>query len=393
MSLFYRGTSENISYQSLIDSINASDVFYVEYKASSFVSFCINLLTGIINQKNIVLVDLESPGEIENPQPLKNEVKIKNAAELIEKVMASTSEIGIYSSGSEGPPKLIYQPIARLAKSVRVEERYRDRSWGFTYNPAHSAGIQVLLQVLANSGTLVDLHLTRRKDIIAQMTSSGLDYISGTPTFYRMLAPFDFEIPSVKSVTLNGEKSTMALIDHMKQVFPNARIRNIYGSTEAGPLMSSETDVFTVPERLMGKLKVEDDQLYFHNSIVSNSVGKSEWYPSGDLVELVETSPMMLRFISRKSRIINVGGHNVNPQHIEEALLTIEGIRDARVFGKENALIGNLLEAEVVVMEDYTYTEKDLMDALRLKFPPYKVPRIIRFVTAIKTGRTGKKLM
>lgn len=393
MSLFYRGTSENISYQSLIDSINASDVFYVVYKASSFVSFCINLLTGIINQKNIVLVDLESPGEIENPQALKNEVKIRNAAELIEKVMASSSEIGIYSSGSEGPPKLIYQPIARLAKSVRIEERYRDRSWGFTYNPAHSAGIQVLLQVLANRGTLVDLHLTRRQDIIAQMTSSGLDYISGTPTFYRMLAPFDFEIPSVKSVTLNGEKSTMALIDHMKQVFPNARIRNIYGSTEAGPLMSSETDVFTVPERLVGKLKVEDDQLYFHNSIVSNSVGKSEWYPSGDLVELVDSSPMMVRFISRKSRIINVGGHNVNPQHVEEALLAIDGIRDARVFGKENALIGNLLEAEVVVMEDYTYTEKDLMDALRLKFPPYKVPRIIRFVTAIKTGRTGKKLM
>ena len=249
------------------------------------------------------------------------------------------------------------------------------------------------MQVLANSGTLVDLHLTRRQDIIALMTLSQLDYISGTPTFYRMLAPFDFEIPSVKSVTLNGEKSTMALIDHMKQVFPCARIRNIYGSTEAGPLMSSETDVFTVPERLMGKLKVEDDQLYFHNSIVSNSVGKSDWYPSGDLVELVETSPMMLRFISRKSRIINVGGHNVNPQHIEEALLAIEGIRDARVFGKENALIGNLLEAEVVVMEDYAYTEKDLMDALRLKFPPYKVPRIIRFVTAIKTGRTGKKLM
>ena len=393
MSLFYRGTSEQISYHSLIDSINANSEFYVEYKASSFVSFCINLLTGILNQKNIVLVDLESPGEIENTCVLKNEVKISNAAELIDKVMASSSEIGIYSSGSEGPPKLIYQPIARLAKSVRIEERYRDRSWGFTYNPAHSAGIQVLLQVLANSGTLVDLHLTRRQDIIAQMTSSGLDYISGTPTFYRMLAPFDFEIPSVKSVTLNGEKSTMALIDHMKQVFPNARIRNIYGSTEAGPLMSSETDVFTVPERLMGKLKVEDDQLYFHNSIVSNSVGMSEWYPSGDLVELLDSSPMMVRFISRKSRIINVGGHNVNPQHIEEALLAIEGIRDARVFGKENALIGNLLEAEVVIMEDYAYTEKDLMDDLRLRFPPYKVPRIIRFVAAIKTGRTGKKLM
>lgn len=393
MPVFYKGVNDEITYAALVDNINATPYFYPEYKAQSYADFVFNLLVGIVNNQDIVLKDFLAPEINKSEQKIQVAIKLDSVKELIEKITFSSSKVGVYSSGSEGPPKLIYQPIQRLMQSVRIEDRYQNTSWGFTYNPVHSAGIQVLLQVLANVSTLIDLHEGRRDDLLVLMQTSSLDYISGTPTFYRMLAPFDFAISSVKSVTLNGEKSTLGLINEVKKIFPNARIRNIYGSTEAGPLMSSETDIFTVPLRLRDKLKVLDEELFFHHTIVSNSVGQLEWYPSGDLVEVLGEDPLRMRFISRKSRVINVGGHNVNPQHIEELLLEYPGIKDARVYGKENALIGQLLQAELVLIDGYEYTEVEILDKMRSQLASYKIPRIIRFIDEMKTGRTGKKLI
>jgi len=188
---------------------------------------------------------------------------------------------------------------------------------------------------------------------------------------------------------LNGEKSTVELIENVKSCFPNARVRNIYGSTEAGPLMSSETTIFLIPNRLTGKVKIEESELHLHKSLVSKSANDKEWYPTGDLVEVVGVDPLTIKFISRKSRILNVGGQNVNPQEIEEVLLEHPKVRDVRVFGRKSKMVGNLISAEV--RSGIECTEKELMDYCKEHLANYKVPRIIRFVQKIETGRTGKK--
>lgn len=377
------------SYEQLIRGVNTIEVVSTAYRASDYRDFVINTIAALVHGIDIQLVDYRNTvGEVQEEITKVNDKNL-SVSSLIHSVKESRSKVGIFSSGTEGNPKLVYQPVSRLLKSVRIDDIYTGSVWGFAYNPSHSAGIQMLLQVLCNRASLVDLYKCGRSKILDLFSAHRINYLSATPTFYRMLAPYDFRFESVRSITFNGEKSTKELINIVQQCFPNARVRNIYGSTEAGPLMSSETTTFKIPSRLDGKMKIEEGQLLLHNSLISKSINEKEWYPTGDLVEMVNADPLTIKFVSRKSRVLNVGGQNVNPQEIEELLLRHSKVKDVRVFGRKNRMVGNVLSAEVELMEECM--EKELMDYCKEQLANYKVPRIINFVDKIKTGRTGKK--
>jgi len=378
-----------VTYEELLTSINGTTKISEEYRAANYFDFAVNVLTAIVHNQDVVLIDYRNSFVKASTSFIDVSKVDLSMPSMLERIKKSTSKIGIYSSGTEGNPKLIYQPVSRLLQSVRIEGLYENSVWGFTYNPAHSAGIQMLLQVVCNQAAIVDLYKCSRTQVLAQLEDHQVQFLSATPTFYRTLAPYDFKFEAVKSITLNGEKSSQELIDKVKSCFPNARVRNIYGSTEAGPLMSSDSTKFKVPTRLIEKVKIENDELCLHKSLVSRSVESSEWYATGDLVEIVEKDPLTINFVSRRSRIINVGGQNVNPQEVEERLLTHGAVKDSRVYGRKSSLMGHLVVAEVQVMSDVS--EKDLLDYCRQHLTNYKVPRIIKFVELIKVGRTGKK--
>jgi acyl-coenzyme A synthetase/AMP-(fatty) acid ligase len=395
---FYVSDNDRISYANLIERLNETVIVYDYYLAQNYIEFAVNTINAIINNLDITLLDyrnLKYP--IEFGDRIYNEIKasvnnnIDHFDDIVNKVKSSSASVGIYSSGTESKPKLIFQEITRLLQAVRIEDEYANSGWAFTYNPSHSAGIQMLLQVLCNQATLYDMYKSSRDKILKILNEFKINYVSATPTFYRMLAPYNFKIEGVLSVTLNGEKSTNLLIHSVKLVFPNAKIRNIYGSTEAGPLMSSDSTTFIIPQRLIDRIKIDSGQLFLKSSMVSESVQEGEWYATGDLIEVVSEAPLSIKFVSRKSRIVNVGGHNVNPQEIEEILLTHPLIKDARVFGKPSKLIGNVLSAEIQLVIGSYLTEKHLIDFCKSKIVNYKMPRIIKFVSEIKSGNTGKK--
>jgi acyl-coenzyme A synthetase/AMP-(fatty) acid ligase len=390
-TIFYHSQDFVITYNDLINKLNQSAYFYNDYFASNYSDFVANVLLSIVNQQDVILIDYRNFHSKENHSPLANAIEILSLDHLIELIRNSVSQIGIYSSGTEGRPKLIYQSITRLNRSVQIDERYNSSRWAFTYNPSHSAGIQVMLQVIFNKATLFDFYKCSRAYILSTIDKYQVNYLSGTPTFYRMLQPFDFILNNLDGITFNGEKSTPELISALKNIAPNARIRNVYGSTESGPLMSSEGDVFVVPNRLLDKIKIANNELLIHHSIMSSSIDSTqEWYSTGDLVEVVETSPLSISFISRKSRVINVGGQNVNPQEIEEVLLNHPDIFEVQVIPRTHPLIENLITAHIL-KKSIQLTEKDVFDYLKERIAKYKIPRIITFVDEIDIGRTGKK--
>jgi acyl-coenzyme A synthetase/AMP-(fatty) acid ligase len=389
--MFYSSKDITITYEDLILEINRRHECHKYYHANDYIDFIVNVIIGLINNVDICLVDFRNIEKSEEEEGLETVYHhINDKADLVKKIMKSKSSIGIYSSGTEGPPKLIYQSIKRLLKSVQIDEKYNNSIWALTYNPSHSAGIQVFLQVIANKASLCDLYKCSRSYILEQIEGKSISYISGTPTFYRMLAPYDFKFENVVSITLNGEKSTSELIEEVKKSFPSARIRNIYGSTESGPLMSSDTSSFIIPSRLIDKVKIEGEELFIHHSIMSPSINCYEWYGTGDLVEIIRYEPLTINFISRKSRIINVGGQNVNPQEVEEALLLHPDIVEAQIIPRENKFIGNVITA-YIISTNPVLKEKEVIAYLREKIAKYKIPRIINFVSEISIGSTGKK--
>lgn len=392
--LFYQSYTDSFTYSDIIKHISEQTSVEKNYHAENYRDYILSVITALVHNIDITLVDYRNQYKDSNPTLVQiPQLTIHSIDDLINRVSLSTSNIGIYSSGTTADPKLINQPVQRLMKSVRVSEDYTHSRWAFTYNPSHSAGIQVFLQALCNQATLYDLYKCSRTQIINTITEDGITHISATPTFYRMLAPYDFSLSGVKSVTFNGEKSTSDLINSIKAVSPNARVRNIYGSTESGPLMSSESTTFIIPKRLLGKVRIHDHELLIHSDMISQSAQTGEWYHTGDLVEVIQEEPLTIEFNTRKTRILNVGGQNVNPQEVEEMLLLHPMVRDVRVYGRKNKMIGNLVVAEVQALNKESVKEKDLINWCKEHLATYKVPRMIKLVSKIDVGRTGKKLL
>lgn len=137
-------------------------------------------------------------------------------------------------------------------------------------------------------------------------------------------------------------------------------------------------------------MKIANNELLIHTSLMgySNFVD-GEWYNTGDLVEIISENPIRFRFLSRKNEMINVGGYKVNPNEVEDAIRSIEGVINVRVYPKSNSVLGNIICCEVVKNKP-EIDESYIRIKMQAKLQEYKIPRLVRFVDSIGLTRTGK---
>ena len=309
-------------------------------------------------------------------------------------ILNSRSKIGIASSGTTGKPKWVHHRMDTLARSVIISPNHRDDVWGLAYSPDRFAGMQVFLQAICNRNTIVSLLGLPPDEIHAAIETYAITRLSATPTWFRLLVNGNIKHETVRSITVGGEVCHPSLLTELQRVFPNAKFRNIYASTEAGALFHSDADTFIVTEDRKGQLRVEDGQLWLHETLIAESLRGNcvdAFFPTGDEVEIVRESPLTLRVLARRSDWINVGGVKVNPHAVEDALLQIVGIREARVFAQKNSVVGNLVCAEIVLDKEVQYTVTDIRRSLSSQLDNYSIPRIIQFVDKIGISPSGKK--
>jgi acyl-CoA synthetase (AMP-forming)/AMP-acid ligase II len=194
----------------------------------------------------------------------------------------------------------------------------------------------------------------------------------------------------VLRITSGGEKFNTDLQQKITKNFPNAKVTNVYASSEAGTLLASKNDKFYIKVDYKELIKIENNELIIHSSLLGKiDILETEWYKTGDIVEILNYQPLEFIFTNRKNDIINIGGYNVNPQEVEECLLKFNGIQNAMVYSKANTIIGNILCCEII-SSDSEITEKVLRKYLQTQIQEFKIPRLFRFVNEINTTRTGK---
>lgn len=399
--MFLIDNDKAYSYDDLLQSLNMSTEYCPLYKTSDIYSYFVNLIKALAASKPLVLLDSDlNPAEIdgvdENLVNVKEKISpksYKSMGEIVEDIQNSTSEITIFTSGTTGQPKKVLHTVATLTRSVRIGERYVGQTWAYAYNPTHMAGLQVFFQAFENLNTLVNVFNKQRSEVYELINKHHITHISATPTFYRLLLPFEQEYETVVRVTLGGEKSDTHLYENIKKIFPMAKINNVYASTEAGSLFAAKGDCFQIPENIRDKFDVVDDELLIHKSLLGKSDSfkfEGDYYHSGDLIEWVDKESGLFRFKSRKNELINVGGYKVNPGEVENILLSIEGVKQVLVYGKANSILGNVLCADIQLEDGVTLTDVDIKKALRSQLQDFKIPRRIKFVEQMSLTRTGK---
>lgn len=131
-------------------------------------------------------------------------------------------------------------------------------------------------------------------------------------------------------------------------------------------------------------------QGYFNRPEATAAVLKCGRMHSGDIGHV--DADGFIHITGRAKDMIIVGGENVFPREIEDALVQHPAVAEAAVIGVKDPLRGELPVAFVVVLADRKVDENELRTHCRERLAGYKTPREVRIVAELPRGPTGKVL-
>jgi len=396
-------TGRSVSFDQLVEDVKKCTSYNPYCKSGDYYEVFLKIVTSLVLGKEVILLDADfTEDEVEKlvgdvditvtePIIIEETVSVENLMGMITSKTDSW-KVTLFTSGTTGQPKKVSHSFNSIARQAKKSERHADDVWGFAYNPTHMAGLQVFFQALMNKNTIVRLFGFDSKEIISEINKHEITHISATPTFYRLLLPPTDVCLSVRRLTSGGEKFDERTLRQLMSLFPNAKMTNVYASTEAGTLFASKGNEFCIKEDMKDKVCVYESELLIHKSLLAQSDSikfDGDWYHTGDLIEVLCENPLTFHFVSRKTEMINVGGYKVNPTEVEEALRECEGVVDAYVYSKESRIMGKIILCDVVSAGS-SVSEKSIREQLQLKLQEFKIPRMIKFVEHLNVSRTGK---
>jgi len=313
----------------------------------------------------------------------------------------------IPTSGTTNIPKLVSHTFSSLTKStkfnVELGGHYR---WGLVFDIYRFSGIQVFLQSILSGSTLIVVDPAQSmSEMLTLLINKGCNALSATPSFWRkVLMTKESNDLKLERITLGGEIADQNVLQALKQKFKTAKITHIYASTEVGVGFSVTDGKEGFPTsyldgKLSGiKMKVSSDGLLW---IAPSEQGQKYLSPdrmydeegyinTGDLVEIKGDR---VYFLGRDSGAINVGGNKVQPEEVEQILLSSGFLSSAYVYAKKNPMMGLLVCADVIPLNDNSDKKElkaKLLKHCREKLEGFKVPAILKFVKELKTTQSGK---
>ncbi len=311
------------------------------------------------------------------------------------------------TSGTTGIPKIVSHTLASLTRTTKVDiQRGADCRWGLLYDYARFAGLQVVLQAMLSGSTLIAPQLSESlEQQVQELVAGACTHLSATPTLWRkiLMTPSSEQL-ELKQVTLGGEIAEQRVLDALRLRFPKARISHIYASTEAGVGFSVSDGREGFPAHYLDsppgeiELRVLSGKLYVRNpSVQPRYVGTETGFADDqgfvDTGDRVEQRGDRYVFLGRETGVINVGGNKVHPEEVEQVLLSHPEVWQAKVAAKRNPIMGSLVVAEIVPLNDgsdRTSLRDSILDHCRTRLDRHKVPALINFVKELPCSATGK---
>ncbi|MGJ4890738.1 class I adenylate-forming enzyme family protein [Bradyrhizobium sp. HKCCYLRH3099] len=316
------------------------------------------------------------------------------------------------TSGTSGVPKIVGHTLEGLCGAIIGDRPVPGDAlpvWATFYDIRRYGGLQIFLRAIVGGGSMVLSDPGEAlADHVARLNARGVTHISGTPSHWRkLLMSGSVASFAPRYVRLSGEIADQAVLDGLKQAFPNASVGHAYASTEAGVGFAVNDGLEGFPAALLGEgrgavdMKVVDGSLRIRSRRAAHAyVGRAAaaltdgdgYVDTGDMVELRGDR---YYFVGRRNGIINVGGLKVHPEEIEAVINGHPEVRMSRAKSRRSPITGGIVVAEVVLTAEADSARVDvvrheILSQCRERLAAHKVPAMIRFVPALDVTPAGK---
>jgi acyl-CoA synthetase (AMP-forming)/AMP-acid ligase II len=225
-----------------------------------------------------------------------------------------------------------------------------------------------------------------------------------------------FDLSSLDTLYFNAAALPVPLKQWVIAAFPGVGVHELYGSTEASVVTDLRPDRALDRAGSVGhpwfntEVKLVDDdgepvptgqpgELYSRSpTVMSGYLDDAEataaaltpdgWCTAGDIATADDEG--FIYIVDRKKDMVIVGGQNIYPREIENALAQCEGVAEAAVIGVPDERWGERLSAFVASAGPGRPDPRVLEEHLRARLAGYKVPREWHFVTALPRNANGK---
>lgn len=261
------------------------------------------------------------------------------------------------------------------------------------------------------------------KDMLAQLSKHQITTFCAPPTVLRMLILEDLKSYQFhfRSCVAAGEPLNPEIIETWQDA-TGVLIRDGFGQTESTCMIANlpndkvkfgsmgkptflydviiaDDDGNELPIHEEGNICVKTDTGkpngifagYYYDKERQAQVFRNNVYFTGDKAYKDEDG--YIWFVGRNDDVIKTSDYRVGPFEVESVLLEHEAVQESAVVGSPHDVKGYVVKAFVILKEGYTPSEAlaaTLFDYSKTNIAPYKMPRIIEFVTELPKTISGK---
>jgi len=297
----------------------------------------------------------------------------------------------LFSSGTSGEPKAAVHDFSKLLEKFKVKRKSLKFINFLLFD--HWGGLNTMFHTLSNGGVVITVQDRSPEGICKVIEKYKIEVLPASPTFLNLLLISGvykkYDLSSLKIVSYGTEPMPQSTLKKLNELFPDTKLLQTYGLIEVGVMRSKSRDNKSLWVKVGGegyKTRVVDGMLQIKAESVMlgylnapSPFTDDGWFITGDSVE---TDGEYIKILGRKSELINVGGEKVYPSEVESIIQEITDVSEAEVYGEKNPLIGNIVCANVRLIEGANQQQsiKKIKDYCRKKLEPFKVPVKVKIV-------------
>ena len=299
----------------------------------------------------------------------------------------------LFTTGSTGSAKAVLHTYGNhwfsakgANKNIHVGNGDR---WLFSLPVWHVGGLAILFRCFIGGGTVV---VPSNHDSAMQFLNEiQITHISVVPTQLRRLMldkRLCKRLSYCKAILLGGDSISTDLLG--EAISLKLRVYTTYGSTElasqvtAAPSGISASRVANAGKLLeFRKLRIGGDQEillkgktlfrgYIHNGKLERPFDRNGWFHTGDLGMMSKNG--YLTITGRKDNMFISGGENIQPEEIEELLVSFEVVSQAVVVPVPNNEFGFRPVGFIKTVDDQNIDAGRFVECLEVKLPRFKIP-------------------